>query len=52
MARSSAVRRSLRFAAPLLFAFAAFDAAAAAGTPPPTPPTPPAAAVNTAADID
>ncbi|KRB07219.1 hypothetical protein [Lysobacter sp. Root690] len=45
MARSSAARRSLRFAAPLLFAFAAFDAAAAT---PPTPPTPPAAT----ADID
>lgn len=45
MARSSVARRSLRFTAPLLFAFAAFDAAAAT---PPTPPTPPAAT----ADID
>jgi hypothetical protein len=50
MARSFVARRSLSFAAPVLFAFAAFDTAAA--TPPPTPRTPPAAPVNAAADID
>lgn len=50
MARSSVARRSLGFAAPVVFAFAAFDAMAA--TPPTAPPTPPAAPVNAATDID
>lgn len=48
MARSSVARRSLRFTAPLLFAFAAFDVMAATPPTPPTPPMPPAAT----ADID
>ena len=51
MAHSSVARHSLRFAAPLLFAFVAFDAAAAT-PPPPTPPMPPAAPINATADID